>query len=47
MSNFITWFVVGILRFKSALMEVFWTYKLSFEIDILAFFGCGVVLGNF
>ncbi len=41
--SFKTWFVVGILRF----MYMFWTFKLSFDVDILAFFLLEHSCGNF
>ncbi len=37
MSSLKTWFVVGILKFQKW-FDVFWAFKLSFVVDILAFF---------
>jgi hypothetical protein len=33
------WFGVGTLGLKNCLMLIFWTFKLSFDIEFLPFFG--------
>ncbi len=35
--SFKTWFVIGIVRFKSSLMQIFWILKMRLDVDILAF----------
>jgi len=45
MSSLKTWLVVQILSLKSGLM--FWTLKLSFDVEILTFLGLATVLAAF
>ncbi len=48
LSSFKTWFIVGILRFWNWFyVQMFWTFKLSFDVDILAFLGLVAVLATF
>jgi hypothetical protein len=35
--SFRAWFVVGILSLKSVLVWMFWSFKLQFSLDILAY----------
>jgi hypothetical protein len=41
------WFVEGIFRLKSGLNGMFWTFNLSSDVDILAFFWLGNCFGYF
>jgi hypothetical protein len=40
MRSFKTWFVLVFLGFKSGLIQMFWTFKISFDVNVLAFLGC-------